>query len=248
MSKNIREKSVQSRSKAKSSRKAPAKSSVKATAKSRAKSPGKPAAKSSAPKSRPGANKASPPATPVARKTAASAKSAGKKPVGDVASSVATGAGPLSLSEGQAAPAFDLPQAGGGRVSLSDFAGGKVVLFFYPRANTPGCTREAVDFTRLADDFRACGTTVIGLSADPIKAQDSFRNKHHLTTPLASDEQASALKAYGAWGEKSMYGKTFLGVLRTTVLIDAKGRIARVWRGVKVDGHADEVLAASRAL
>jgi thioredoxin-dependent peroxiredoxin len=122
------------------------------------------------------------------------------------------------------------------------------VLFFYPRADTPGCTKEAMDFSRLKGAFAASGTEVIGLSADSIKAQDSFRNKHKLSIPLISDEQKDILKAYGVWGEKSMYGKTFLGITRTTVLIAPNGRIARVWRNVKVDGHADEVLAASQSL
>ncbi|MDR3467285.1 MAG: peroxiredoxin [Xanthobacteraceae bacterium] len=152
------------------------------------------------------------------------------------------------LSEGQPAPAFDLPRDGGGRLALSDFAGRKLVLFFYPRANTPGCTREAMDFSRLAPAFAASGAGVIGLSADTVKSQDSFRDKHGLTVPLVSDEPKATLAAYGAWGEKSLYGKTFLGVIRTTVLIDAKGRIARIWRNVKVDGHADAVLAACREL
>jgi peroxiredoxin Q/BCP len=121
-------------------------------------------------------------------------------------------------------------------------------MFFYPRADTPGCTREAIDFTRLKDDFAAAGTAVIGVSADPIKAQESFRNKHELSIPLLSDETHAMLEAYGAWGEKSMYGKTFHGVVRTTVLIDADGQVARIWRSVKVDGHAEAVLAAARDL
>ncbi len=133
-------------------------------------------------------------------------------------------------------------------VSLADFAGRKLVIFFYPRAGTPGCTREAVDFTRLATDFAASGTAVIGVSADPLKAQQSFRNKHKLSTPLISDEKREMLEAYGTWGEKSMYGKTFMGVLRTTVLVNEAGRVARIWRKVKVEGHADEVLAAAREL
>ncbi|MBV9564233.1 MAG: peroxiredoxin [Bradyrhizobium sp.] len=155
---------------------------------------------------------------------------------------------PAALREGAAAPQFRLPRDGGDNVALSDFAGKKLVLFFYPRADTPGCTREAIDFTRLADAFAEAGTAVVGISADPIKAQDAFRDKHKLAVPLLSDEQHGVLEAYGAWAEKSMYGKTFLGILRTTLLIGPDGRIARVWRRVKVDGHADEVLAAARAL
>jgi peroxiredoxin Q/BCP len=122
------------------------------------------------------------------------------------------------------------------------------VIFFYPRANTPGCTREAMDFSRLANGFAACGTTVLGVSADSVKAQESFRTKHKLTVPLISDEKHEMLEAYGAWGEKSMYGKVFLGILRTTVLVAPDGRIARIWRKVRVDGHAEEVLAAARDL
>jgi peroxiredoxin Q/BCP len=151
-------------------------------------------------------------------------------------------------TEGGPAPSFNLPRDGGERVSLADYAGQKLVIFFYPRADTPGCTREAIDFTRLNGDFAAAGTAVLGVSADPVKTQESFRNKHQLSVPLISDETHDMLQAYGAWGEKSMYGRTFQGILRTTVLIDGSGRIARIWHGVKVDGHADTVLAAAREL
>ena len=153
-----------------------------------------------------------------------------------------------SLAEGQKAPAFRLPRDGGNVVTLSDYAGQKLVLFFYPRADTPGCTREAIDFTRLKDAFTAAGTAVLGISADPLKAQEKFRDKHSLGIPLVSDEQHEMLEAYGAWGEKSMYGKSFLGILRTTVLIGSDGKVAKIWRNVRVDGHADEVLAAARSL
>jgi peroxiredoxin Q/BCP len=146
------------------------------------------------------------------------------------------------------APSFTLPRDGGNSVSLQDFAGRKLVLFFYPRANTPGCTREAIDFTRLATDFAASGTAVLGISADSLKAQESFRDKHKLAVPLISDERHEMLEAYGAWGEKSLYGRRFLGIIRTTVVIDAAGRIAKVWRNVRVDGHAEEVLALVRTL
>lgn len=152
------------------------------------------------------------------------------------------------MVEGAKAPAFQLPRDGGGQVSLADYAGKKLVLFFYPRADTPGCTREAIDFTRLNSSFAENGTAVLGISADTVKTQESFRNKHELSIPLISDEQHEMLEAYGAWGEKSMYGRTFLGIIRTTVLIDARGRVARIWRHVRVDGHADEVLAAATAL
>jgi peroxiredoxin Q/BCP len=151
-------------------------------------------------------------------------------------------------SEGAKAPAFSLPRDGSGTVSLSDYSGKKLVLFFYPRADTPGCTREAIDFTRLANAFAKTQTVVLGVSADPPRAQEAFRDKHQLVTPLVSDEQHKMLEAYGVWGEKSMYGKTFHGVLRTTFLIGPDGRILKVWRNVKVDGHAEDVLAAVQAL
>jgi thioredoxin-dependent peroxiredoxin len=153
-----------------------------------------------------------------------------------------------ALAEGQKAPGFRLPRDGGSVVTLADYAGQKLVLFFYPRADTPGCTREAIDFTRLKDAFAAAGTAVLGTSADPLKAQEKFRDKHSLGIPLISDETHEMLEAYGAWGEKSTYGKSFLGILRTTVLIGADGKVAKVWRNVRVDGHADEVLAAARSL
>jgi peroxiredoxin Q/BCP len=153
-----------------------------------------------------------------------------------------------ALSEGQTAPPFDLPRDGGQRISLRDYAGRKLVLFFYPRADTPGCTKEAIDFSRLGKEFAAAGADVVGASADSAKKQESFKNKHQLHTPLISDEQQEMLKAYGVWGEKSMYGRKFLGIIRTTVLIAPDGKIARVWRNVKVEGHAEEVLAAVRSL
>jgi thioredoxin-dependent peroxiredoxin len=152
-----------------------------------------------------------------------------------------------AIAEGASAPSFRLPRDGGSTVSLSDYAGNKLVVFFYPRADTPGCTREAIDFTRLSRAFSECGTAVLGVSADPIKAQEVFRNKHQLGVPLASDETHDMLRAYGAWGEKSMYGRTFLGILRTTVLIGRDGMIVRIWRNVRVEGHADEVLAVAQA-
>ena len=178
--------------------------------------------------------KALPEASPKASKAAAK-KSNRKTPA------------PPVLIEGAKAPSFHLPRDGGNAVSLADYAGQKLVLFFYPRADTPGCTREAIDFTRLAGAFAAAGTAVVGVSGDPPKAQEAFRNKHQLRVPLASDETHEMLDAYGAWGEKSMYGRTFQGILRTTVLIGTDGKIIKVWRHVKVDGHADEVLAAAQA-
>ena len=157
--------------------------------------------------------------------------------------------GPIGiLVEGSKAPGFRLPRDGGDSVALADYAGQKLVLFFYPRADTPGCTREAIDFTRLKDAFAESGTAVLGVSADTVKAQESFRNKHALSTPLISDEKHSMLEAYGAWGEKSMYGRSFLGILRTTVLVGKNGKIAKIWRNVRVDGHADDVLASAQSI
>jgi thioredoxin-dependent peroxiredoxin len=152
------------------------------------------------------------------------------------------------IAEGGKAPNFSLPRDGGGSVSLQDFRGKKLVLFFYPKADTPGCTREAIAFTALSDEFSQSGTTVVGISADTVKAQEKFRDKHGLSVPLMSDETHEILEAYGVWGEKSMYGRKFMGIVRTTVLVGPDGRIARLWRNVKVDGHADEVLTAARDL
>jgi peroxiredoxin Q/BCP len=154
----------------------------------------------------------------------------------------------VTLNEGDTAPAFLLPRDGGHFVSLANHAGRKLVIFFYPRANTPGCTLEAIAFSRLADSFATAQTDILGVSADPVTAQETFRDKHDLTVPLVSDEALGMLKAYGVWSEKSMYGKKFMGVSRTTVLIDGNGKVVRIWRNVKVDGHADEVLAAARAV
>ncbi len=152
------------------------------------------------------------------------------------------------LTVGQVAPVFTLSRDGGGTVSLADFKGRKLVLYFYPRADTPGCTREAIDFSRLRAAFDRAGTDILGVSADPVKAQDAFKKKHDLTIALLSDETHRMLEAYGAWGKKSMYGKTFMGILRSTFLIGRDGRIARAWPKVKVEGHAAEVLEAARAL
>ena len=152
------------------------------------------------------------------------------------------------LAVGSKAPAFKLPRDGGGSVSLGDFKGKKLVLYFYPRADTPGCTRESVDFSKLKKEFAEADTEVLGVSADPVAAQDKFKAKHDLTIPLASDEAHKMLTAYGAWGKKSMYGKTFMGIIRMTVLIGPDGRVAQVWPRVKVDGHAAQVLNAAKAL
>ncbi len=149
---------------------------------------------------------------------------------------------------GTLAPAFTLPRDGGGKVSLSDFAGRKLVLYFYPKADTAGCTQEAADFSALAKTFRQAGTDVLGVSADPVKKLDAFRDKHGLSIPLATDETTKMLKAYGVWVEKSMYGRKFMGIARTTLLIGPDGKIVRIWPKVKVAGHAKEVLEAAKAL
>jgi len=196
------------------------------------------------------ASKAPKPATKTAKTapTKASHKPTSKQLIKSNLSAPPKAAAGTPLAEGAMAPPFSLPRDGGGSVSLADYAGKKLVLFFYPRADTPGCTREAIDFTRLNDAFADEGAVVLGISADTVKAQESFRTKHQLSVPLISDEQHEMLEAYGAWGEKSMYGRTFMGIIRTTVLIGADGRVARIWRNVRVDGHADEVLAAVRAM
>jgi peroxiredoxin Q/BCP len=183
-------------------------------------------------------------------KTAATKAShkAPSKPLKSNLSAPPESASATGLVEGAMAPSFRLPRDGGDSVSLADYAGQKLVLFFYPRADTPGCTREAIDFTRLNSAFADQGATVLGISADSVKAQESFRIKHQLSVPLMSDEKHEMLEAYGAWGEKSMYGRSFMGIIRTTVLIGADGRIAKIWRNVRVDGHADEVLAAVRGV
>ena len=149
---------------------------------------------------------------------------------------------------GEKAPNFKLLRDGGGTVSLADFKGRKLVLYFYPKAETPGCTREAIDFNALRRAFAKAETDIVGISADPVRAQEKFRDKHDLAIPLASDEEKKMLTAYGVWGEKSMYGRKFMGVRRTTFLIDRDGRIAQVWENVKVPGHAEAVLEAAKAL
>ena len=151
------------------------------------------------------------------------------------------------LIAGAKAPAFTLAATAAAKFHCSDFKGGKLVLYFYPKADTPGCTKEAMDFSRLRADFAKAGTAILGVSADPVTAQDKFKAKHRLSIALASDETKDMLTAYGAWGEKSMYGRKFMGVLRKTFLIGGTGRIVRIWPKVRVPGHAEEVLAAARS-
>ena len=154
----------------------------------------------------------------------------------------------MSLKIGDAAPAFSLPTDGGGTVSLAGLKGKNVCLYFYPKDDTSGCTKEAIAFNGLRAEFAAANTTIIGLSADSVASHDKFKKKYDLAFTLASDEEKAALEAYGVWVEKSMYGKKYMGIERTTVLIDKTGKIAAIWNKVKVDGHAEEVLAAARSL
>jgi thioredoxin-dependent peroxiredoxin len=152
------------------------------------------------------------------------------------------------LQPGTKAPAFALPRDGGGTLSLADFAGRALVLYFYPKADTSGCTKEAIDFSRLKSAFGEAGADILGVSADPVPAQDKFKAKHKLSIALGSDETHRMLEAYGVWREKSMYGRKFMGIVRTTFLIGPDQRIARIWPKVSVTGHAAEVLAAVKAL
>ena len=154
----------------------------------------------------------------------------------------------IEFSVGAQAPGFDLPRDGGGQVSLAAFEGRPVVLFFYPKDDTSGCTAESIAFTSLAPQFEAAGTVVIGISPDSVKSHDKFIKKHTLGVILAADEDKATLQAYGVWKEKSMYGKKYMGVERTTVLIGGDGRVLQIWEKVKVAGHAEEVLQAAQAL
>ncbi|MDQ0395055.1 peroxiredoxin [Labrys monachus] len=152
-----------------------------------------------------------------------------------------------TLVAGSPAPDFSLPLAGGGTASLASYRGRKLVIFFYPKADTPGCTREAIEFSAAKADFSAAGTDLLGVSHDPVKKQEKFVAKHELTAPIASDETLDMLQAYGVWGGKSLYGRFFMGIERTTVLIDKDGIVSRVWSKVRVPGHVAEVLAAAKA-
>jgi len=152
------------------------------------------------------------------------------------------------LAEGDPAPDFELPTDGGGRAHLKDLKGKPVVLYFYPKDDTSGCTAEAIAFNGLRAKFAAAGATVIGVSPDSAASHDKFKVKHDLKFALAADPGRSAIEAYGVWKEKSMYGRKYFGVERSTFLIGPDGRIAKIWRKVKIPGHADEVLAAAKAL
>jgi peroxiredoxin Q/BCP len=150
--------------------------------------------------------------------------------------------------EGQKAPDFDLPTDGDARIKLSRLKGQPVVVYFYPKDDTSGCTKEAQAFTALAQEFAKAGVRVIGISPDSVASHAKFRSKYDLGIDLVADEEKKAIEAFGVWVEKSMYGKKYMGVDRSTFLIDGKGTIAKAWRKVKVPGHAEEVLEAARAL
>jgi len=154
----------------------------------------------------------------------------------------------MTADVGDAIPDIALETADGGNVRPSDFRGRKLVLFFYPKDDTPGCTVENKDFSALLPEFEAAGTALLGVSKDPPAKHAKFTAKYGLTAPLATDVDRGLSDALGVWGEKSLYGRLFMGMHRTTYLVDAEGRIARVWRKVKVNGHAAEVLEAARAL
>ncbi|MGZ9100498.1 MAG: peroxiredoxin [Brevundimonas sp.] len=152
------------------------------------------------------------------------------------------------VTEGQKAPAFDMATDSGGRVSSGALNGQTVVLFFYPKADTPTCTNESRDFSALADQFAAAGAVVIGVSRDPVRKLDRFKAKYDLKVVLASDEPEDVTTAWGVWVQKKLYGREYMGIERATFLIDGKGVVRRVWRKVSVKGHAAEVLAAAQSL
>ncbi|WP_297321885.1 thioredoxin-dependent thiol peroxidase [uncultured Bartonella sp.] len=152
------------------------------------------------------------------------------------------------LEKGDIAPDFTLPRDSGKKQTLSELRGHPVVLYFYPKDDTSGCTLEAHDFTRLKPEFDKIGVTVLGMSPDKPEKHDKFKTKHDLSIILISDEDKSTLEAYGVWVEKSMYGRKYMGVERSTFLIDKDGKIAEIWRKVKVPGHAQEVLEAATAI
>ena len=152
------------------------------------------------------------------------------------------------LTPGDPAPDLSLPSTGGGRISLDALRGRKAVLYFYPKDDTSGCTRQAIEFNALREHFRGAETEIVGVSPDNVASHEKIRRKHGLDLDLASDEGRATLKAFGVWTEKSMYGRKYMGVERTTVLLDRDGKVARVWSKVKVPGHAQEVLEAARSL
>ena len=153
-----------------------------------------------------------------------------------------------TLKPGDPTPPFDLPTAGGGSVSLASLKGKRFVLYFYPKDDTPGCTAEALSFTEKAKAFAAAKTTVVGVSRDSVAKHDKFAAKHGLTVILASDEDGKVCERYGVWTEKTLYGRKFMGIERSTFLVDEKGRIAHVWRKVRVPGHVEDVLKEIKGL
>lgn len=155
---------------------------------------------------------------------------------------------PKALTDGSKAPAFTLDADGGGKVSLKDYAGQVLVLYFYPKDDTSGCTKEAIDFSAALAQFKKAGAAVLGVSKDSVAAHDKFKAKHNLKVQLASDPEGKMVESYGAWVEKSMYGRKYMGIDRSTFIIDRAGTIAKIWRKVKVPGHIDEVLATVKAL
>lgn len=154
----------------------------------------------------------------------------------------------MTIKEGEQAPDFSLPADNENNVSLSELKGKNVVLYFYPKDNTPGCTQEAKDFRDAKADFEAANTIIIGLSKDSLNSHDKFKSKYELNFALASDENNTTVEDYGAWVEKNMYGKKYMGIERSTFLIDKAGNLAKVWRKVKVNGHVQEVLEEARKL
>jgi peroxiredoxin Q/BCP len=154
----------------------------------------------------------------------------------------------MPITEGDPAPGFDLHADGGVRVGSDAMSGRAYVLYFYPKDDTPGCTKEAIGFTEAYPEFQRLGVEVVGISKDSVSSHEKFKQKHGLCFPLASDEAGSVVEAFGTWVEKSMYGKTYMGIDRATFLVGSDGRVAKVWRGVKVPGHVEEVLEAARGL
>jgi len=154
----------------------------------------------------------------------------------------------MTLEPGDRVPEFSLPRDGGGVLGPADFAGRKLVIYFYPKDDTSGCTSEAVAFTARRAEFEAAGAAVVGISKDSVRSHEKFRDKHRLGLPLLSDADGDVVDRFGAWVEKSMYGRRYMGIDRSTFLVGPDGRIARIWRKVKVPGHVDEVLEAVRTL
>lgn len=161
---------------------------------------------------------------------------------------MAKAAAPKELEPGDRAPAFKMPTDGGGEISTAALKGKPYVLYFYPKDNTSGCTKEAVGFSAAHRKFDAAGVAVIGVSKDSVASHDKFKAKHKLKITLASDPEIKTAQSYGVWIEKSLYGRKYMGMDRATLLVNAKGRVAQVWRKVKVPGHVEAVLAAAKSL